>query len=102
RRHTRFSRDWSSDVCSSDLNLQPCRVVRMSEGAGKGDRGFEDVGGLGRQVGSDHAVELAQFLFHAEPRGNLPCPVTEFVESILADRKSVEEGTSGVAGGGGQ
>src|SRR5690606_40240679 len=22
RRHTRFSRDWSSDVCSSDLNLQ--------------------------------------------------------------------------------
>src|SRR5690606_23540569 len=21
-RHTRFSRDWSSDVCSSDLNLQ--------------------------------------------------------------------------------
>src|SRR5690606_39859077 len=24
RRHTRFSRDWSSDVCSSDL-LRPCR-----------------------------------------------------------------------------
>src|SRR5690606_39667084 len=23
RRHTRFSRDWSSDVCSSDLNLTP-------------------------------------------------------------------------------
>src|SRR5690606_19002265 len=22
RRHTRFSRDWSSDVCSSDLNLK--------------------------------------------------------------------------------
>src|SRR5690606_40392181 len=21
RRHTRFSRDWSSDVCSSDLNI---------------------------------------------------------------------------------
>src|SRR5690606_40547040 len=21
RRHTRFSRDWSSDVCSSDLNM---------------------------------------------------------------------------------
>src|SRR5690606_40735760 len=31
RRHTRFSRDWSSDVCSSDLaatpaNDQPCLV----------------------------------------------------------------------------
>src|SRR5690606_40247489 len=23
RRHTRFSRDWSSDVCSSDLWLEP-------------------------------------------------------------------------------
>src|SRR5690606_33644389 len=23
-RHTRFSRDWSSDVCSSDLNLDRC------------------------------------------------------------------------------
>src|SRR5690606_39811603 len=25
RRHTRFSRDWSSDVCSSDLPLAPER-----------------------------------------------------------------------------
>src|SRR5690606_39893177 len=24
RRHTRFSRDWSSDVCSSDLKLRFC------------------------------------------------------------------------------
>src|SRR5690606_39744297 len=29
RRHTRFSRDWSSDVCSSDL-----RVVAVTGGAG--------------------------------------------------------------------
>src|SRR6266700_6349531 len=27
RRHTRFSRDWSSDVCSSDLRLQPKLIV---------------------------------------------------------------------------
>src|SRR5690606_40986608 len=25
RRHTRFSRDWSSDVCSSDLPGRTCR-----------------------------------------------------------------------------
>src|SRR5690606_40116529 len=25
RRHTRFSRDWSSDVCSSDLTQGMCR-----------------------------------------------------------------------------
>src|SRR5690606_12522790 len=35
RRHTRFSRDWSSDVCSSDLQLAPLRrplitLTRMS------------------------------------------------------------------------
>src|SRR5690606_40701515 len=27
RRHTRFSRDWSSDVCSSDLNLPEPFIV---------------------------------------------------------------------------
>src|SRR5690606_40771966 len=27
-RHTRFSRDWSSDVCSSDLRLTPPICVR--------------------------------------------------------------------------
>src|SRR5258707_9260421 len=25
RRHTRYWRDWSSDVCSSDLGGKPCR-----------------------------------------------------------------------------
>src|SRR5690606_40573624 len=25
RRHTRFSRDWSSDVCSSDLRRRDCK-----------------------------------------------------------------------------
>src|SRR6266511_4855790 len=32
RRHTRFSRDWSSDVCSSDL-------LDSLSGAGRGERG---------------------------------------------------------------
>src|SRR5690606_40620657 len=29
RRHTRFSRDWSSDVCSSDLWCKLHRFIRM-------------------------------------------------------------------------
>src|SRR5690606_25452488 len=29
RRHTRFSRDWSSDVCSSDLKGLGCEVVPL-------------------------------------------------------------------------
>src|SRR5690606_40211216 len=28
RRHTRFSRDWSSDVCSSDLTTNPSLVAK--------------------------------------------------------------------------
>src|SRR5690606_39726679 len=34
RRHTRFSRDWSSDVCSSDLAVEqrePAREPRVGE-----------------------------------------------------------------------
>src|SRR5690606_40678676 len=30
RRHTRFSRDWSSDVCSSDLKLIKKPVLELS------------------------------------------------------------------------
>src|SRR5690606_41037172 len=38
RRHTRFSRDWSSDVCSSDLprmvepGVTPARLARIARG----------------------------------------------------------------------
>src|SRR5690606_39928369 len=38
RRHTRFSRDWSSDVCSSDLSLG-----HAEDRGGGGERG-EDPG----------------------------------------------------------
>src|SRR5690606_39346112 len=30
-RHTRFSRDWSSDVCSSDLHLPPLNEEEIAE-----------------------------------------------------------------------
>src|SRR5690606_39542751 len=30
RRHTRFSRDWSSDVCSSDLSTPPDSLLNGS------------------------------------------------------------------------
>src|SRR5690606_21912951 len=31
RRHTRFSRDWSSDVCSSDLGLRASSIANRSQ-----------------------------------------------------------------------
>src|SRR5690606_41546920 len=33
RRHTRFSRDWSSDVCSSDLRQAPARPLAEGQEA---------------------------------------------------------------------
>src|SRR5690606_30047698 len=44
-RHTSFSRDWSSDVCSSDLRL----ARRSSRARGRGD-GLDVAGGLGRRL----------------------------------------------------
>src|SRR5207249_11202364 len=34
RRHTRSKRDWSSDVCSSDLGHRPARRRRLAKDAG--------------------------------------------------------------------
>src|SRR5690606_40878271 len=50
RRHTRFSRDWSSDVCSSDLQLGARdRLVHAGAlpgaGGGRRVRGREEAGG---------------------------------------------------------
>src|SRR5690606_40112273 len=33
RRHTRFSRDWSSDVCSSDLMPQTVEAINHAQAA---------------------------------------------------------------------
>src|SRR5207302_6730784 len=38
RRHTRFSRDWSSDVCSSDLPRAGALLPILREGAGVAGR----------------------------------------------------------------
>src|SRR5436309_15848708 len=52
RRHTRFSRDWSSDVCSSDLIIADIgtRVV----GVDVGDDSWPGV-----RIGSDETCEIA-------------------------------------------
>src|SRR5690606_40325027 len=39
RRHTRFSRDWSSDVCSSDLPTLPTSKVKVVVRVPKGRKG---------------------------------------------------------------
>src|SRR5690606_41059433 len=44
RRHTRFSRDWSSDVCSSDL-IEKVSVIVGTEGKLGQRMVFDKVGG---------------------------------------------------------
>src|SRR3989449_10253339 len=46
RRHTRCSRDWSSDVCSSDLVRSPSLAWRVMQGKGYGrvDLRVDDAG----------------------------------------------------------
>src|SRR5690606_40201315 len=44
RRHTRFSRDWSSDVCSSDLvTFLPAKLAHHDHGPGRVRRAFHRV-----------------------------------------------------------
>src|SRR5690606_4322722 len=57
--HTRFSRDWSSDVCSSDLGL-PCRICWLGMGEReKAGKIFNDLVRSGKVkapivIGRDH------------------------------------------------
>src|SRR5437870_12355316 len=73
-RHTRWPRDWSSDVCSSDLTLGELMLEK-----------------LGERMSALAALEVAATL----DRGNLKR------QEQLADRKSVVQGKSAARGGGG-
>src|SRR6266542_6130219 len=49
RRHTRCYRDWSSDVCSSDLPVRPSGLPALSDGARDRLRGEEPGDGQDRK-----------------------------------------------------
>src|SRR5690606_39771844 len=65
RRHTRFSRDWSSDVCSSDLNV---RRLHHQLGMGPLDQSVRP-GALGRRNGTRDGEQFP-VLFQGERRGD--------------------------------
>src|SRR5439155_9020622 len=52
RRHTRWPRDWSSDVCSSDLiheiDLVRCALASLAGTAHRIDSGGDDLSEIGR------------------------------------------------------
>src|SRR3712207_8325992 len=53
RRHTRYWRDWSSDVCSSDLHWLPQELQARRDGLRRGQAG------IGRQIERLTEVYLA-------------------------------------------
>src|SRR5690606_24871316 len=74
RRHTRFSRDWSSDVCSSDLHSGRCRYFHWLHvpGALPGGRGGHHLPaascpGRSRQRGNRENAQAAVRTFGSDP-----------------------------------
>src|SRR5690606_40406069 len=73
RRHTRFSRDWSSDVCSSDLFLARMNLPEaIVPPRGPGQRQLPDTADASAGssaylrpffVNSVHGLDLIQFVF---------------------------------------
>src|SRR5690606_40287754 len=76
-RHTRFSRDWSSDVCSSDL---ACRQTQL--GKGNDPLGVEEphrANAVARGAGAHRVVEAEQARL-------------EFRQAMTADRAGITAG----------
>src|SRR2546430_7650324 len=107
RRHTRFDCDWSSDVCSSDLRLDPSDVARVAARA-QDARVEEDVTarlaagqeelplpqavpegpGLGRDGIGQRAIEVHAFLSLGGRDGEAARMTSRRVPQPPADREA--------------
>src|SRR5690606_39725799 len=85
RRHTGFSRDWSSDVCSSDLDLAPLALAQqrllmrlVAQRRALAARPLPDADGAFAQIDDDAAPVLG----HAAHDGVEAAVRTEHVGEI--------------------
>src|SRR5687768_17767319 len=80
RRHTRCSRDWSSDVCSSDLisamsfgSLSANAILALNQGAKRGgfyhDTGEGSISRYHREGGGDLVWEIGSGYFGCRDEG---------------------------------
>src|SRR6266536_3342139 len=110
RRHTRSTRDWSSDVCSSDLPFPRCRGVEHTAIAL--DAPLQALGGELRAHGWELAIEVVEEgllgdvipalvrLGRMAQLGDLPTFIAELgreVQDPLADRMRVAGPLAGIA-----
>src|SRR5690606_40453888 len=99
RRHTRFSRDWSSDVCSSDLGLSQVLFNLPSGNWAGGERGIAVLPDRVDEfrAGVDKAIEYARIL--GCPQVNCLAGIppkgadSRLVENVFVENRS-EEHTS--------
>src|SRR5690606_40256646 len=86
RRHTRFSRDWSSDVCSSDLYLTGGEVRYC---------GTDILGLPEEQRRAIRGAEISMVFQDALSALNPVFPVGWQIAEMFRDRKSVVQGRGG-------
>src|SRR5690606_41004570 len=92
RRHTRFSRDWSSDVCSSDLTFIVTEWGKPVAVLGPLYRPLRDAAAIDHLTALGHAVPPAAPLTDTLMDAGQPTDLTGAIRK--ADRKSVVEGKS--------
>src|SRR5690606_39416664 len=90
RRHTRFSRDWSSDVCSSDLYV-PAFLVQLGHPSGRLPLHFKDLCWLEDEVVNRLEARMTELT-------PVPDPLAQFVE-IKIGRASCRGGGSSAGAG---
>src|SRR3712207_7544311 len=85
RRHTRYWRDWSSDVCSSDLRM----AIAMAQNGG--------LGVIHRNLEPEAQAEQVRLVKRYES-GMVMNPITIFPDETLADALSMmkHHGISGI------
>src|SRR5690606_40653338 len=93
RRHTRFSRDWSSDVCSSDLRKAEVELFERLDGRQRGKLRQGRALPLDLDVGFGREEPLEEG--HESPVAAYGVPCDGRPAAVDArDRKSVGEGRS--------
>src|SRR5690606_39472799 len=92
RRHTRFSRDWSSDVCSSDLlpDAGGARVVAGGVGVQRGLLAASLRSALG-VAGADHDRDLVATAGHAREAGRERREATSVAGNRTEERRVGKE-----------
>src|SRR5690606_39751061 len=83
RRHSRFSRDWSSDVCSSDLDRSKDIIISGGENVSSVE--VEDI------LYKHPAVLFAAVVAKPDPKwGEVPCAFIELKDGAKATERSEE------------